>query len=103
MLTNLDDNRFEVLTNIFNTHSMESCIAKDLEIGIIIPLHRKDNNCNNYSGVTLVSAVYKIHERLLKKIQIYHRATTVRVKGMLLEGKMRLKPRLFNITNDGKM
>lgn len=68
MLLNLGNSGFVILTRLFNTAAREGRIPADWEIGIILPIHKKGNNrdCNNYRGITLLSVVAKIYERLLE-------------------------------------
>lgn len=67
MLKLLGTNGIEMITTLMNKISEESTIPTEWELGIILPIHKKGNkrDCNNYRGVTLLSNVSKIYERLL--------------------------------------
>lgn len=48
----------------------ESQIPKEWELGIILPIHKRENNedCNNYReerGITLLNVMLKVYERRL--------------------------------------
>jgi Reverse transcriptase (RNA-dependent DNA polymerase)/Endonuclease-reverse transcriptase len=69
MLQNLGKAGLEFLTELYNKIWREETIPKDWEIGIVIPLFKKGDNtdCNNYRGITLLSSVLKVYERILEQ------------------------------------
>ena len=69
MLQNMGENGLEMLTELFNKIWEEERIPKDWEVGIVIPLFKKGNisNCSNYRGITLLSVVLEVYERIMEK------------------------------------
>ena len=65
----MGENRLEMLTVLFNKIWEEERIPKDWEVGIVIPLFKKGDtsNCSNYRGITLLSVVLKVYERIMEK------------------------------------
>jgi len=57
------------LTEPFNKIWEEKRIPKDWEVGIIIPLFKKEDssNCSNYIRNILLSVVFKVCERIMEK------------------------------------
>ena len=68
MLQNLGEKGLELLTKLFNKIWEEEKIPKDWEVGIIIPLYKKGDSkeCDSYRGITLLSTVLKVYERVLE-------------------------------------
>lgn len=68
MLKNLGAKSIEKLTLLFNKMYTEKRIPKKWELGIILPLHKKGDNrdCSNYRGITILSTVLKVYERILE-------------------------------------
>ena len=57
------------MTELFNKIGEEETIPKDCEVGIVIPLFKKEDisNCSNYGGITLLSVVMKVCEGIVEK------------------------------------
>ena len=57
------------MTKLFNRIWKEEKIPRDWEVGVILPLIKRGDNtdCNNYRGITLLSVVSKVYERILEK------------------------------------
>lgn len=70
MLIHLGNHGIALLSKIINTAANEHQIPVDWEVGIILPVHKKNNkrDCKNYRGITLLSIVSKVYERLLDNI-----------------------------------
>ena len=68
MIKHLGEQGRRVLLEIMNKTWKNKNIPKDWEIGIIVPIHKKGDtkDCNNYRGLTLLSTVLKIYERILE-------------------------------------
>ena len=69
MLQNMGENGLEMLTELFNKIWEEERIPKDWEVGIVIPLIKKGDisDCSNYRGITSLSVVLKVYERIMEK------------------------------------
>uniref|UniRef100_A0A1Y1JWU5 Reverse transcriptase domain-containing protein n=1 Tax=Photinus pyralis TaxID=7054 RepID=A0A1Y1JWU5_PHOPY len=69
MLKNLDDRGTEMFWKLCNKIWDEEQIPEDWKIGLIVPIFKKGNarDCNNYRGITLLSAALKTYERILQK------------------------------------
>ena len=69
MLQNMGENWLEMLAGLFNKIWEEERIPKYLEVGILILLLRKGDisNCSDYKGITLLSVVLKVYERIMEK------------------------------------
>jgi len=69
MLQNTGENELEMLTELFNKIWEEERIPKVWEMGIVKPLFLKVDisNCSNYRGITLLSILLKVYERIMKK------------------------------------
>nr|CAH7719234.1 unnamed protein product [Callosobruchus chinensis] len=69
MLKHMGDSGTEMFTELLNKAWEEKQIPDDWKIGIIIPIHKKGDSmdCNNYRGITLLSVLSKVYERLLNK------------------------------------
>lgn len=75
MIKNMEERSIEILTKLFNKIWTEEKIPQDWEIGIIMPIFKKGDyrDCRNYRGITMISIVAKMYERILDnrlKIQI---------------------------------
>lgn len=69
MLQNLGEGGVNMLTELCRKVWKEEKIPKDWEVGIIVPLYKKGDKavCNNYRGITLLSVVLKVYERILER------------------------------------
>lgn len=69
MVKNLDRNGVELLTQLFNLAWKNERIPRDWELGMILPIHKKGDNkeCMNYRGITIMSVMSKLYERILEK------------------------------------
>lgn len=69
MLKNLSNEGLQMLLEVFNKVWAEKRIPNDWKVGIIVPIHKKGDtrNCNNYRGITLLSAAVKTYERILER------------------------------------
>ena len=69
MMQSLGDRGMKVLTELFNRIWKKEKIPEDWEVGVVIPLFKKGDgsDCNNYRGITLLSVVLKVYERILEK------------------------------------
>lgn len=75
MIKNIGERSIEVLTKLFNKIWTEERIPQDWEIGIILPIFKKGDyrECKNYRGITMISVIAKMYERILDnrlKLQI---------------------------------
>lgn len=59
----------EVIKVLYNRIWKEQKIPEDWEVGILVPLYKKGDNkeCKSYRGITLLSTMLKIYERILEK------------------------------------
>lgn len=69
MLKSMGSEGLKILKVICNKAWMEGKVPQDWKIGIIVPLHKKGDksDCSNYRGITLLSIVSKIYERILQR------------------------------------
>lgn len=59
-----------ILNQIFNKAWVEEVIPTDWRIGVLVPIYKNkgcNKECKNYRGITLLSTVLKIYERILVK------------------------------------
>lgn len=58
-----------LLLEIFKRIWIEERIPKEWEMGLIVPLFKKgdSSDCNNYRGITLLSTVLKLFEKIIEK------------------------------------
>lgn len=69
MIKNMGERGTQKLLEIFNKVWEEEKIPKDWEIGLIVPIYKKGDNkdCNNYRGITLLSTIMKLFEKIMEK------------------------------------
>lgn len=68
MIKNIGEKGSKLLLKIFNKIWKEENIPKEWEIGLILPIHKKGDamECSNYRGITLLSTLMKILEKILE-------------------------------------
>lgn len=69
MLKLLGTKGIEKLNLLFNMIYAERRIPTKWEVGILLPLFKKGDSgvCSNYRGITILSTVLKVYERILEK------------------------------------
>ena len=69
MIQSLGERGLEILTELLNEVWREERVPREWEVGIVIPLFKKGdcNECGNYRGITLLSVVLKMYERILER------------------------------------
>lgn len=69
MLKNLGGRGMEMLTQILNKAWKTATVPEDWKMSIILPIFKKgdSSDCSNYRGITLLSVVSKVYERILEK------------------------------------
>lgn len=69
MLKQIGNKGTKLLHEVIKKAWAEERIPEDWNIGVIIPIYKKGDkkNCGNYRGITLLSTVLKIYERILEK------------------------------------
>ena len=69
MLKNMGRNGVDMLTKLFNRIWQEEKIPEDWELGILMPIHKKGDQreCSNYRGITILSTVLKVYERIIER------------------------------------
>lgn len=69
MIQNMGGKGYKLLTELYNKIWLGERIPEDWEIGIVVPLFKKGDSkdCNNYRGITLLSTMLKIYERILER------------------------------------
>lgn len=69
MIKFIGEDGIEMLRYLFNKIWKETKIPQEWEVGIIVPIFKKGDTkeCKNYRGITLLSVVAKVYERILEE------------------------------------
>lgn len=69
MIINLGKYGKELLLKIFNEAWEKAIVPDDWKIGVLIPIHKKGDtrDCTNYRGITLLSTISKVYEKILEE------------------------------------